>query len=313
MREPGGPKFEDEREPKRLSPISRIVGLPKEREKEIHKTFETMFKNQGVNEVEREKSQDEKEIVRDILAKMPDFVKRYGGKPVDSVVLDNIHFLDKGKFDDEANLASAEQCGAFNPFCQFLYVIGAEGNLKNAHTVCHELLHLNSFQSLWFKENNGEEVFNIRRSGFTIHGKDDGDTIYFNEISEAITEELSIRFEEENFADLSIIGAEVKKRDKFKKEAGLSMKDVLAINKKDSSIDFAFYSYSGERKKLNKIIDDIYDRNHDRFASVEEVFDVFARAYFTGKLLPVAHLIEKTYGKGAFRKIAQETKKEIQS
>ena len=38
----------------------------------------------------------------------------------------------------------------------------------------------------------------------------------------------------------------------------------------------------------------------------EELFDEFARAHFTGNYLPLARIIEDTFGKGAFREIATE-------
>ena len=39
----------------------------------------------------------------------------------------------------------------------------------------------------------------------------------------------------------------------------------------------------------------------DQYQSADDVFKVFLNAHFTGKLLPIGRLVEKTFGEGAFR------------
>lgn len=302
--EPGELKFrEEEGEQKRLSPVSRIVGLPEEREREVYQNFEEIFENKKFDEAEREKTPEEEEMIKDILGKMLEFVKKYGGKPIDSISPDHIHFMDKNKIagqeSGDVNLSGAS--GAYNPVAQFLYIVDSGISIRNANTVCHELLHLNSFQSVWFKDYAGEEAFQIRRIGFEVHGKNDGDTIYFHELNEAITEELAMRFDQMYFEGFGSLSKEARMRKCFIENAGF-VKELLQN---------AQSSYHAERAKLNKIVKDIFEKNSDKFESQEEVFDEFARAYFTGKLLPIARLIEKTYGKGSFRKVGEETKKEL--
>jgi len=302
----GEPRFEEEKdEQKRLSPISRIVGLSEEGEREMHKNFEEIFENKKFDEAERVKTPEEEEMIKDILEKMPEFIKKYGGKPIDSITPNHIHFLDKNKMagqeSDDVNLSGAS--GAYNPVAQFLYIIDGGNTIRNANTVCHELFHLNSFQSVWFRDYAGEEAFQIRRIGFEVHSKNDGDTVYFHELNEAITEELAIRFDQKYFEGIGSLSKEALMRKRFIENAGF-VKELLQN---------AQSSYHAERSKLNKIVKDIFEKNSDKFESQEEVFDEFARAYFTGRMLPIARLVEKTYGKGSFRKIAEETKKVIHS
>jgi hypothetical protein len=64
-----------------------------------------------------------------------------------------------------------------------------------------------------------------------------------------------------------------------------------------------------EVEQFNDIINKIQQKFPEQFSTQEQVFDVFASAYFSGRLLPVARLIEKTFGSGSFRKIGEETKK----
>ena len=66
-------------------------------------------------------------------------------------------------------------------------------------------------------------------------------------------------------------------------------------------------SYRSERERLYTMLEEIQKANSEEFKSTDEVFNVFARAQLSGRLLPLARLIEKTYGKGSFRKLGKET------
>jgi len=55
------------------------------------------------------------------------------------------------------------------------------------------------------------------------------------------------------------------------------------------------------------LIDEIIEKSHGRFENRQEVFDIFARANFSGNLIPLARLIESIFGKGSFRRLGEET------
>jgi hypothetical protein len=61
-----------------------------------------------------------------------------------------------------------------------------------------------------------------------------------------------------------------------------------------------------ERKKLEKVLDEIVEKSNGRFKSKDEIFDEFAKANFSGNYLSVAKIVENILGKGAFRKLAEE-------
>jgi hypothetical protein len=67
------------------------------------------------------------------------------------------------------------------------------------------------------------------------------------------------------------------------------------------------YSYDEERDNFRDLCEKLYQKNQERFSSAEEVFKFFAQAAMTGKLLPVARLIEATYGKGSFRSVGEKS------
>ena len=74
------------------------------------------------------------------------------------------------------------------------------------------------------------------------------------------------------------------------------------------------YPYHDERQQFNALVDELFERNKEDFESREQVFNLFAEATMTGKLLPIARLIEKTFGKGSFKMIGEKSadKTEIQ-
>ena len=57
-------------------------------------------------------------------------------------------------------------------------------------------------------------------------------------------------------------------------------------------------------KRFNLLLEEICKKNPE-FSSTDQVFDIFAKAVMTGKLLKVARLIEKTFGMGSFREIGE--------
>ncbi|KKT82651.1 MAG: hypothetical protein A3B99_04890 [Candidatus Yanofskybacteria bacterium RIFCSPHIGHO2_02_FULL_44_12b] len=63
--------------------------------------------------------------------------------------------------------------------------------------------------------------------------------------------------------------------------------------------------YVEEKFKLDNLTVKIYSKNPGRFSSLQEVAVIFAQAVFTGKVLPLARLIDETFGKGSFRRLGE--------
>ncbi|PIT92072.1 MAG: hypothetical protein COU08_04430 [Candidatus Harrisonbacteria bacterium CG10_big_fil_rev_8_21_14_0_10_42_17] len=66
-----------------------------------------------------------------------------------------------------------------------------------------------------------------------------------------------------------------------------------------------------ERKAFKDTLEEILEKSGRKFTSTDEVFEEFARANFSGNLLPLARTIENILGKGAFRKIANKFRQEF--
>ncbi|MBM3206659.1 MAG: hypothetical protein FJZ43_03505 [Candidatus Staskawiczbacteria bacterium] len=325
----GEPKFQEEKieEPKRETGVSKKVGFKLEDEESLSTHLKDIFEQHSEKEVregfllknvEREKTESERKIISAILEKMPNFIKKYGGDPVD-IGLDHIHFLDNHKLDKEAreklNLFKGGEEGGYNPGQQLIYVIDSKNNLQNAETITHEIIHFNSFQSVELTKKD-ESQYNFRRVGFEVRSKEDKE-IFFVNINEAITEELVKRFDAEYFSSIPEIADEVKDREKVKKAAKGKGDDISSIISRELSdkgnVEYviAYHAYPRERKQLDKIIRDIYNKFSDKFNTKEDVFKLFAKAAMDGKLLEISRLIEETYGKGYFRRIGEATKRKF--
>lgn len=71
------------------------------------------------------------------------------------------------------------------------------------------------------------------------------------------------------------------------------------------------YARLAERIKFYNLIDQLYHKNRDRFSAKEEIIGLFFKATFGGNIMPVARLIEKTFGKGSFKKLGKESSRQL--
>ena len=323
-------KPEEEQEPEkpeRTSGLMRVAGASLEEEQTVLKDIEKeVFNNQEILELEREKTPEELEIIGGILAHLPEFVKKYGGKPA-PLRPEHIHTIDYNQLSAERKEKLEGVRGKFHSPTQSATVFvdkEEENTLSFAFLTTHELLHFSAFQSVDIHTNSEKNVISDRVGGF-IRIKN-GKEAYFADIDEAVTEELLIRLDDSYFKSLGPLSGELAQREESrsrlaKKHPEIDPDEVKRKIANHTTVQLKNgpkagmwrsriegYKYSEEREKLKKIINDIQEKNPQRFKSSEAVFDVFARAYFTGETLEIGRLIEGTYGKGSFRRLGEETK-----
>jgi len=302
--------LEDNKQKPREHGISKIIGVPSEVVAPILESMKKPF-----DLPEREKTKEETEIIEGILHKMPVFIRKYGGIPV-NINPEQIHFVDNEEVkkvlrkEKESEIAD----GFYSYNHQYLVVFDQGDDLQNAQVISHEMFHFNSYQSMEPKEKvEGVTKIGIRRAGLELSVKKD---YFFTDIDEAVIEELAIRFEREYFQLIPYLSLKIKERKKFIEKLNDDLKkqskDIASVRAmKERSLDgdlqviVDFYQRKEEREKLRELIRDIYEKNKDekievngkkmnRFQSVEYVFDVFAKAVVSGKLLELARLVEKT-------------------
>lgn len=262
----------------------------------------------------REKSPEEIEFIKEMNGKLKEFLGQYGSAPTEIPVEKVILIDPKSKLSVERDSTLGGHVAGF------VLVYRDKGStLLRAHVIVHESIHFSGFNSLTGKNSatepltgsrryklDGEEYFLPlnRRIGFSMESK--GGQRHFDWLNEAITEELTERFTEKYFAHMAFTDAAFQKAQEMKQrlsedpELAPKTHKVIFLDSANG-VQVIKKPYFEERQRFNALLDKIFEDNRDAFANREEVFSLFARAAMQGSILPVARLIEKTLGKGAFR------------
>lgn len=183
--------------------------------------------------------------------------------------------------------------------------------LERASVIFHEMIHLKNYLSV--------EVYDDleipRRRGFLIEPSRKkkeriklGFFTAFSGFDEAVVSEMEKRYFPRFISSNKFLAdefqwqnskeaQEIKKR--IAEEEGEDIDEIMWVSK-DGKI-FRFFPYYAQRKVLNYIVDILYQDNADRFSSRDEIMELFFQSHFNGRLLSIAKLIEKSFGKGAFR------------
>lgn len=300
---------------KRDSTITKFIGSNLERNEKMRKLYEMKFRSDYIDPAEREKTEEEKKFLEDTNRLMAEFIKRYGGNPIE-MPTNLIRFIDWSKLSvDQAQIfATAFKDGFFCLDTQGVAIFSNtslthQNRIGLANDINHELIHANSFQSI---------IVNPNRDGSTRNervGLDMGKRRLFKDLNEAVTAELNKRFHNEFLKDIEFTAEEFKKlkqdmadivarvKDPSKFNDAASIQHISLPNGTIKSIIHGF-EYGQLRSTLNRIIDKINENNPDKFNDKEEVFNIFARAMITGEVKELAKMIEDTFGPGTFKKLA---------
>ncbi len=295
------------------SAIQRVINLSEKEEQNALEMAREIFLAPEKLPIEREKTEKETQIIQDLLAKLPEFLGEYEIEPL-SLTLDHIHVVNTDLLSKKKRRDSgmSEKCdGVYMENRQGIIVLDSDDDLTFAERLAHECLHANSFTS--FTAQNNE--FKLRRIGLTVIDKEG--KRYFNCLNEAITEELTKKFDKEYFNQMPSLSDATKERQKFidliKSENPNAntdeIKSVKTIQKPNGmwqTIISEYVDKSG-RKHLLSLVNEIYEQNKTKFTSPKDVFQLFAKAIFTGQLLEISRLIEDTFGKDSLRQLAEKT------
>lgn len=331
-----------ERTPKNIreSGVSKIVGVEQAAEESLLNYFKEKFESEQKNNSDKEHPEELDRIINAINKCLQDFLEEYDINSI-PVPTKNIHIVDQERLTPQQIESLRQQFGKANGFYTpgnqhigMLVEYKDDKKLAFLQHLVHEMLHVNSFlsfeklpadkkdqgQQLTQESQDGkkEEIsLGMRRVGFRIL-LDEG--IYFYRIDEAIITELTMRFDWKYFSQFPELAKELQQRqeaiDALSHKSGESadrtrqhLANIDEVQNQDGSqtVTLKGYSYGKERAELNELVNDLFAKNQSEFSSPEEVFVIFAKASMTGRLLPVARLIEKTYGRGSFREIGEKS------
>lgn len=315
----------------RKSGFERVVGVPPEKEEAILGRLEKEFNSKIVigqegQSMEQEKSPELQRCIEGITRCMHGFLAEYGVSALD-IRPDQVHFLDPEKISADLRkrfYVKGEFYGAYSPENQMIFMPPVDeqqlSSQSIARKIVHEMMHFNSFGSLNLIRKPGSDISktSFRRGGLIVRS---GGFLHFRELNEAVTEELTMRFARKVFKDLSYTSKETEDNSRnaekrLESAVSLMQATVDPEEKKRWSMRIEEARteatvpdqgvYATERARLNKMIDDIFSHNEQQFQNREDVFKIFVDTMLKGHLLPLARVIEKTYGKGSFGELAEE-------
>jgi hypothetical protein len=272
------------------------------------KSFTEKGEKYDLSEFEREKTPEETELVQKLLDKLAGFFSEAGINPL-KITPDHIHFLDLEKLKSK-NLPPVHFC---EPNDQYIGVVGTESKLATAQAIVHEAVHFNTFHSAEITKNR---TVQMRRTGASMRIRGERE-FYFHDINEVVTTEIEKLFERENFDSIPEIQEEWQKRQEFVRgmkqtypEKADLADDVahVAVNPATGQLDGVRYGYFTERDAFEELLENMYARNPEMSKENEDIFMLFVDATLRGELLPLARLVEKTYGKGSFRQLGYNTR-----
>lgn len=269
-----------------ISHFDRIVGKVPEPREELERELAERLLELGGNTIEGfeiEKMEHDKEIIRLAEQSVLSYLKRYGREKEVEIPLENIHLFREGGTDEFTDGRIAG--GAHSAELGRIIIDRSPSDIDFALRAFHEFTHLHSYKAL---QVTTEEKLAPYRSGFSVISRDSKES-YFDDIEEAIIKHMEARFYKDTIA-----------------HDGRFAHEVETMEKEGKMPDFG---RPAERKKFEKLIDELWEHNQDTFENKDSIIDLFIKAQVTGSILPVGRIIEHTFGKGSFRKFGEETGK----
>lgn len=310
----------------KFSSFERVVGnIPEAEKEQILRDKGERFDDQVFESLrgkEKEKTLEELQIISLANEATNEARQRYGLENFD-IPPENIHVVTEESWPREKSVAF------YNSMFQGVVVREQPARIVFLKKIFHEMLHFKSYNALQVTSVENSELDEYR-VGLTVHTRD-GKRMYFVNLNEAVTEEMTKRFTTKLF-DNPLFAGEIKQtkdvitrypravtgsgeplfdEDTFyaevegKKSWDEAVGRLFGVQEKSKKITTEGFTYQSERKILNTLIDKILERNQDKFQDREEIFEVFAKGMMTGNILPVGRLIERTFGNGTLRRIGE--------
>lgn len=177
----------------------------------------------------------------------------------------------------------------------------------------HESLHLKAHFSMEVQEKDDKVSKTLYRRGVTIqslqrygnHGK-------YHQHFEGLHEGIVAETEKRLLAKLLdrpelakerewLISHEAKEmKKKLAEKEEIPEGDIIWVGKQGEN-DWEIVTYLQQRDVLNYVCAEIQKQFPDEYQSADDVYKTFLNAHFTGRLLLLAQIVEKTFGEGSFR------------
>lgn len=316
----------------KTSSIDKVVGNLSDKEKlAVLAEKERLFKRQNNVRLELEslsKTRDQLKIIEEVNEATNALRRKYGLVDFD-VSEENVHIASRETWGD------INHDGFFVPETQSILLKQTSRNTRFAVSTFRAMVQFKSYGALQKLTDTGE--ITQYRSGFVMwprsrmeilsHNPESGGLQYFQELNDAVVEELTVRYFESHLEN-PLFKKELEETRQTKAHIeGLdnqTLLDVYDIRRipKTNHFDLASFTHKAERKALlisiggsawKNFFDEVFKGGvvpldvdnmlHDVSARKAPIFDMFIRPMFTGDLLELSRFINKTFGKGEFRKL----------
>ncbi len=294
-------------------PVEKVVGGSPEQKKDSREILKDVFEKQdleGLDGIEVEKTSEMLEEIAVANAATAAVLEKYGinAEPIDAR---NIHVVRAESWPEHLS-----GTGAFFRFShQCIILPDGSPKLKRFHSFVHEMFHFKSYLSAQVLPDNRMTEYRV---GFEVCTRD-GEQIQFTPINEAVTENLTYEamhlqmtydafFEEvarvrevmeQHAGTKKDTGEELFSEQTFHAEVGEQQADGT------TPIFTSEFTYQVAREGLDKLIHKLYEANKASFKDPEEVGRFFIEGAFTGNILKIGKLIDRTFGTGTFRKLGE--------
>lgn len=275
--------------------FDKLVGLPVEH-KEHLKDWDNYLKQKvekaggGKESVEIQKTEHDIKILDFVIKNVRELLSEYGRKKIIEIPENNIHLLKIGGTEELTNGKLVHGGHSFN--MNSVIIDRVESDTQFAVMAFHELLHAMCFKAAQIVNNeSGEPNIKPYRVGISCADRK-GKKVFLGNLEEAIIQHLTKQF----FESLTV----------EKQKTGELPFDSLKDKEK------VVFSRGEELASLYKLIDDLFEKNKEAYNDKNEILKLFINAQVNGELLPIARLIEKTYGPGSFREISEKFRSDFE-
>lgn len=251
-----------------------VITDPKEVLRRLFEEYST-----GALENELEKNERDREILKIAADAVKSMATEYGRQDFIKLTEDHVHFFPDGGVEEltKGRLAIGSHATVLGEA-----LVDRRDDLATAITTFHELWHtLASHNAIQITTGGDLDWY---RSGFSIQSRN-GETKMFHHLDEALVGHATKKFVDEVLRLRPDFAEQIKQAEEEGEEVDTTRRREL--------------------DDLLKYLDIVFERNREDFSDRKEILDMFMKAQVTGNLLPVARLIEKTFGKGAFRKLSK--------
>ncbi|MFA6565383.1 MAG: hypothetical protein WCT48_01440 [Candidatus Paceibacterota bacterium] len=313
----------------------RVIGNASDEQKEqarkrVEKTLsdpESAFSEAAKEKLARleyPKSKEEIEIIRFINERLKSLMKECGAEPYD-ISAENFHILPPDLYHEMNNNEDNHASAVIYQQKVLIDADSVRGNLLFfASLAAHESAHLRGHLALEVNESPQSGHFDETRyrRGWTVGSsrkkKEEGEGhSHFMGVHEAIAtmvqknmigeilelplfaDEKELR-ESETWGKVKALVSEIKK---------IPEDDIIWVNPKNLE-EGESYGYPAQRKTLEYVFFEVQKQFPEQYKTADDVYQEFLKAQFTGQMLSVARMIEKTFGEGSFRTLGNMDKGE---